>query len=213
MKVFIHQYPKSSLPLMSEELDLPNEPIRRILINEMKMRKICSVWVPHLLSARKKEDRISCVQTFSAFSVVTVTSLAFLQCKMKPGRRLHKIFQSSKTRHGWHLFNSIQERTVKEGLTDKKTMLLFTITEDKVYMTATLRGQTVDAEFYVKFVRQQVGEHWRKFRTHPACLEQLLHDNARPHTAALTQAFFRNHFCSVRLVGQSPYRPDLNMVL
>ena len=111
----------------------------------------------------------------------------------------------------WLTRDQQRPRIVKEGLTYKKTMLLLAFTEDKkIYMKATSRGETVDAEFYVEFVRQ-VGEHWRKLRTHPARLEQLfwMHDNARPHTAALTQTFFRRR--SVHLVGQSPYSPDLNM--
>ena len=93
----------------------------------------------------------------------------------------------------WLALHQERPRVVKEGLTYKKTMLLLAFTEDKkVYMTSTSRDETVDAEFYVEFVRQ-IGEHWRKLRSHPTRLDQLLwmHDNARPHTAAIRQTFFR----------------------
>jgi hypothetical protein len=73
----------------------------------------------------------------------------------------------------------------------------------------TDRGETVDSAHYVDFVHQ-TGEHWRHLHSDPTCLKELLwhHDNARPHTAANTKAFFNKR--RVELINQAPYSPDLN---
>lgn len=99
---------------------------------------------------------------------------------------------------------------IRPGLTPRKTMLCIAFTGNgKVCAKVTHPGETVDSDWYINFVHQ-TGEQWRKLRSDPTCLKELLwqHDNARPHTSTATTQFFQNR--KIELIHQAPYSPDLN---
>ena len=49
---------------VAEEVNLDRESVRRILTEELNMRKVCAKMVPKLLSDEQKERRRNCVWTF-----------------------------------------------------------------------------------------------------------------------------------------------------
>jgi hypothetical protein len=102
-------------------------------------------------------------------------------------------------------------KVVRPQLTFRKTMLSIVFTGNgKVNMNVSEKGETVNSESYVDFVHQ-TGDRWRRLRSDPTPLKELLwmQDNARPHSAAATEDFFRKRH--VKLVKQSPYSPDFNL--
>ena len=96
-------------------------------------------------------------------------------------------------------------------MTVKKSLVLLAFTCDKKLSVRALPyGEKIDSEAFVEFVNR-TGVLWRKLWPHPTALKDLhwQHDNARPHTAASTKAFFERR--GISLVFQAPYSPDLNI--
>ena len=51
----ITEQPKSTLVYLSGELLLSKETVRRILVDDLLFRKVCSTWVPHSLTEENKD--------------------------------------------------------------------------------------------------------------------------------------------------------------
>ena len=52
---FVELHPKSSLRCIADSLQLDKNTVHRILIDDLLFRKVCSVWVPHHLTAATQE--------------------------------------------------------------------------------------------------------------------------------------------------------------
>ena len=60
IKESLDNEPHQSLQQLSDSFGISNDSVRNILINHLRLRKVCSVWVPHNLSQRNKDDRMIC---------------------------------------------------------------------------------------------------------------------------------------------------------
>ena len=58
--------PKISLRILSDDLGLSKDSTRRILINHLGKRKVCSVWVPHIIIANGTSKTESSVRDASS---------------------------------------------------------------------------------------------------------------------------------------------------
>jgi hypothetical protein len=208
---FVESYPKSSVACIASSLNLSWETVRRILVDDLLFRKVCSMWIPHALTAENRQQRVQCCQSilqlfrdnleFELLRVWVTQDETWVPFEMLPPKEDNKV---------WIAPQTSRPTVVREQLTFKKTMLSIAFTGNgKVSADVTERGETVDSERYVEFVHR-TGELWRKLRSDPTNLKELLwqHDNARPHTAAATVRFFQRR--RIQLVKQSPYSPDLN---
>jgi hypothetical protein len=77
-KVFdlISENPKLSTTQISESLSLSKETVRRILVDELMFRKVCSVWIPHRLSEQNKIQRVnSATNILHLFQVHTINDM------------------------------------------------------------------------------------------------------------------------------------------
>jgi hypothetical protein len=208
----ISEDPKLKLAHISESLSLSKETVRRILVEDIMFRKVCSVWIPHKLSEQNKIQRVnSATNLLHLFQVHPINDLLRIFAVEDETWISFDLCASKEENKVWIPPGAKRPRVVRQQLTFRKTMLSIAFTGNgKLSVTATERGDTIDSESYVDFIHR-TGELWRTLRSDPTRLSELLwmHDNARPHTAAHTQAFLRQR--KVRLVQQSPYSPDLNL--
>ena len=63
----ITEQPKSTLVYLSGELLLSKETVRRILVDDLLFRKVCSTWVPHSLTEENKDQRVQCATNLIHF--------------------------------------------------------------------------------------------------------------------------------------------------
>jgi hypothetical protein len=209
---FVSEEPKSSISLIADSLQLSKQTVRRILVDDLLLKKICSVWVPHKLSEDNKLQRVACAQRLinmfashsqeylmRLFAVTDETWIFFESCPSKAENR------------AWIVPGAPRPRIIHEQLTFKKTMLSIAFTgNEKIIMDGTNKGETIDSQRYIEFVKK-TGDLWRTLRSDPTRLSEVIwmQDNARPHTAAITREFFeRRH---VERMEQSPYSPDFNL--
>lgn len=101
-------------------------------------------------------------------------------------------------------------RWIKDTMAGCFELVAFTCSPPRFSITVLLKGKTVDAECMIKFFRD-TRHRFNNLKTHPAKFDDMLLqiDNARPHTAALTQDYLAAY--GLRIVPHSPYSPDLNL--
>ena len=47
----------------ADEIGIGKDSVREILMDQLHMREVCSVWIPHILSDANKVDRVQCAAT------------------------------------------------------------------------------------------------------------------------------------------------------
>jgi hypothetical protein len=209
---FIEMEPKSSLSVIADSLILSKESVRRILTEDLLFKKVCSVWIPHHLTQQNKDNRVACAQNIQRmmrnYSIPTLMRIFATEDETWVPFQMEA---PKADNMAWIAPGAARPRVVRNQLTPWKTMLSVAFTGNKkVSMQVTERGETVDASRYIDFVKT-TGDLWRTLRTDPTHLSDLIwmHDNARPHTAKITQEFFDRR--KVERLHQAPYSPDLNL--
>ena len=138
IKESLDNEPHQSLRQLSDSFGISKDSVRNILINHLRLRKVCSVWVPYNLSQRNKDDRMICANAI--IDLIENNSSADLM------------------KHP----STPKFRVTRPKLTNRKVMLLFAFTGDKkIYIELYNPGETVTSALYVAFIHS-TGEHWRK---------------------------------------------------
>lgn len=205
--------PKFGVRCIEAEAQVNRETVRGILKNDLQMTKVCSTWIPHELSAQSKELRINSAKNIrrtiskmgeEAFSLLAIEDESWFFFSPSMTKQENKV---------WLPKGETQRPQIVKPtpMTTKKSLVLLAFTCDKkLSIRALPHGEKIDAQAFIDFV-QETGKLWRKLRRSPATLKELhwQHDNARPHTASLTKAFFEKK--EIELVFQAPYSPDFNI--
>jgi transposase len=210
ISTLIEQNRRLSTRDLEEMTGISREVVRGILVNHLKRRYVCAVWIPHELTAQQKELRRT-----------VAMSIRKNLCQWQARERLYAVqdetwvyFDPVLTKaenKAWVSSDEKRPRVVRQCLTPRKTMLSVIFTCNKKFcMAVTSAGQTVDADYFINFLHE-TGEKWRKLRSDPTRLKDVLlqFDNARPHAARKTKEFLEKR--EVRTLFQAPYSPDLNM--
>jgi len=207
----IQQNPKLSLRQLSEETGLSKDTVRTILVEDLSKRKVCSVWVPHTLSAQNKSERVACAN--SIIKLIDDNSIDDLMKFWVTEDETWQHFSPLPVKQenmAWLRKDEKRCRVVQPKLTNKKAMIILAFTGDQKFSVETRKpGDTVTSEDYVQFIKT-TGDKWRRLHSSPTKLSSVWwqHDNARPHIASNTNRFFVKR--NISLIKQSPYSPDLN---
>lgn len=211
VRVAIQEDSKLSTRDLSIQLGIDKTTVHTILTEELLLRHVCSVWVPHELSANHLDLRVAsakgirkCLHSlgpakYDRYVVLDETWVPFEPYSTKSENKV------------WIAPGEARPQVARPALTNKKTMLLVAFTANKRFsVQATGPNETVDSQLFIDFLRK-TGDKWRTLRSDPIRLSeiQLQMDNARPHSSAATAEFLKNR--EVNLVWQSPYSPDLNL--
>ena len=212
IQLLLQQNPRMSTRSLADELQISKQTVNRILIEDLKMRKLCSVWVPHELTAQNKLQRIESA---------TLILQRLEQLGEDAAKRLYAVEDETwvnfdpmlpkQENKCWIGEGDSRQTITKAKITKRKALLLLCFTANKKVVVKTLPyGETVNSEQYIAFLKL-VGDRWRSLRRDPTHLRDLSlqHDNARPHTSKDTTRFLQDR--DVFLVKQSPYSPDFNL--
>jgi [histone H3]-lysine36 N-dimethyltransferase SETMAR len=193
---------------VAESLGISHGAAHQILVEELGMRKICARWVPKLLAAEQRDERVRqcvCLQLLLEDygedfwrRIVTVdeTWLPYYNPETKAQSKV------------WVAKG--EARPVKAKATPSAGKVMVTVfwdCEGVILVDPLAHGATINADRYVHSLELPQKE-LRKSR--PGKLQSrilLLQDNARPHTAKTTLAAIRQK--KWELLPHPPYSPDL----
>ena len=201
--------PRMSVRQLSDSLEVEMTSIYRVLTEELKLRSVCSVWVPTVLSEKNKRDRVDCCKRLISFLRGPVSDVYCVQDELWINWDAQKSKNQNKA---WLKKGQKRLQVPKPKLTPKKTMFLiaFTCCPARFSVTALPKGTTVDAEYFVQFLKDTNNRFANLKRSNTKLKELTLQfDNARPHTAQRSQAYLTSS--GITTIKQSPYSPDLNL--
>ena len=200
-----------SLRSIAQEIGISHESVRSILHDHLHRRYLCSTWVPHQLSVRQKELRVTSAKSIRHNLAQLGEAKHRLYCVQDETLVFFSALQRKSKNKAWVALGEKKPIVVKQQNTNKKTMLsvMFT-TNKKISIMATSSKETINHEYFIKFLTS-TGNKWRVLRRDPTKLSELVlqFDNARPHTAGAVKEFLEKR--GVNTVWQAPYSPDLNM--
>ncbi len=190
------------------ECGLSKDTVHRILTKELKVKRIASRFVPHVLTEDQRQQRcdLSMENTLRVREDPTLLDRLITtdECWVS-------IYEPETKQQSMHWLRDDQPRPFKaaRGCALAKTMLiLFFDSQGAVHVEFLPEGETVTAEYFISVLRC-LRESIRCKR--PALWESkqfVLHmDNASSHTAGPTRLFL--HKNDFDILQHLPYSPDL----
>lgn len=193
---------------LSAMSNLPETTVRRILHKHLKMKKICARWVPKLLSAVQRQQRVDCARSFLAL------------CEANPKKVLESIVTGDETVVLYYDPLSKSESKewrrpdegapVKAKVAESKKKIMATVFWDCkgiLLLNFMERNTTINATYYAGLLttlRQKIREKRRGMLSKGV---RLLHDNAPVHTAGVVQVAIKD--LGFEQLDHPPYSPDM----
>lgn len=193
---------------LAEQLHLNRESVRRILTEELNMRKVCAKMVPRLLSAEQKECRMN-------------ISADILESIEKDPTFLERVITCDETwifqydpetkRQSMHWKTKKSPRMKKARMSKsrfKAMLIVFFDIKGVIHIEWVPEGTTVNQYYYIQVlitlrerVRKKRPEMWSEN-------SWILHQgNAPSHNALSVKQFLAKN--SITLMEHPPYSPDL----
>jgi hypothetical protein len=182
-----------------------------ILREDLQLRNVYCVWVPHLLTNERKEQRvISAKELLQNFATLS-NNLNKCYTVVDETWIYHHNTGKKWDHRAWIGEGSSKPTQETRGIAAPKSLLIIAFTPNKkVFIKVLPPGHTMNSDTYRDFFHD-VGEHWRTLHSDPTKLSEiwLQQDNASPHTSAKTMNFFTRR--GVRIMKQPPFSPDYNL--
>ncbi|XP_050296406.1 histone-lysine N-methyltransferase SETMAR-like [Anthonomus grandis grandis] len=181
--------------------------IQKILHEELRVRKLVSRWIPHLLTEEQKEARVMWCQTtldrFEAGNSKNVYSIV-----SGDESWIYSYEPENKRQSSVWVFQDEEKPTkvIRSRSVSKKMVATFVSKAGHVATIPLENQQTVTADWYIAICLPKVIAELRK--ANPQRRIILHQDNASSHTARKTIEFLT--YQNVELLDHPPYSPDLS---
>lgn len=208
VKAHIDMDPHATYDEMEAATFINKFTLYQIIHESLKLRKLASRWIPHLLTDENREKRVNaCHENLSKFKegkwrlcdVVTGDESWFNWKQV--GRK-----QSNKS---WVAEGESARTVVKQGRFDSKTMVtIFFRTTGPVIIDCMNKGETITARYYIENCLKPLVKELNKQRPTSGTKNiKILHDNAKPHAAEKTISYLNQE--DITIIRHPPYSPDL----
>ena len=196
MKTLIEESARYTLQELEELSGNYSSSVLKILREQLGLRKICSRWVPHLLTDEQKQSRVRLASQIME---------KYDTCKCDP-RRLKEIVTGDET-WNYHFqpdfkaknkvwVSSEGDRPVIARRCKTSNRMLYAIFFDSkgpVLQIPVPKRSSVTGKFYRESVLTQLVDFYQKSRPRTGVRSiKLLHDNAQAHKSATVQEYLKN---------------------
>ena len=171
--------------------------VYRILTENLKFKSVFAKWIPHLLTEDHRRQRVQEAEHLlqNMKGSIVVVDEKWVYCDHLPCRQNNQL---------WVAPDGDRPTQPRRIISDQKFHIIVACNFRGDFRFHILeRNQTINAQRYVEFLESILN------MARPGRLE-LMHDNARPHTAVVTRDFCEQH--GITLVKQPPYSPDMNLM-
>ena len=187
-----------SIERISDITQLSWSTVQRIITLDLQKRSVCAKWIPHKLTDNHKQQRVDGAQVILRDLHPSVMVIDEKWLYARP-------FSST---------NNVRAWIDKDGQGDRPTVPRRIVSDVKFHIIVAInfrglchfeilhRNETVNAVRYIEFLRA-LSETKRGELT-------IMHDNARPHKAGITENHLREN--SIERIPQPPYSPDMNLL-
>lgn len=196
-----------SVRAVAEMLHMNRESVRRILTEELNMRKVCAKMVPKVLSDEQKERRTElCCDLLERID----GEPSFLKSVITADETWIFTYDPETKRQSMHWKTPSSPRAKKARMSRSKfkaMLIVFFDIQGIVMAEWVPSGQTVNQQYY-KQVLEKLRERVRKKRPELWKNGWILHqDNAPAHNALSVKQFLASK--NITVLEHPPYSPDL----
>lgn len=211
IKAFIEENNRLSTRQLEALSMIPRTSVMRILHDCLKLKSISAKWVPYSLTNEQKVRRLEGCQVIKrAFESrnsrrnIYVCDEKWVYFKSKP----HPLFiRAWLPQDGSG--DSDRPTIARRTQSDRKVQVIVASNfTNQHYFEILEDGGSINSERYIQFLENAITH----LDINAVRLRSILwmHDNARPHSAALTCQYLEDR--GVRLLKQPAYSPDLNLM-
>lgn len=193
---------------IAARLGLSKTSVHRAMQDHLHMSKVSARWVPKLLSAVQKQERVRCASEFLRLCGDQPTEIFERIVTGDETMVLYYDPESKRESMEWRFKGEQPPRKAKVQQSTKKLMAtVFWDCQGILMVDFKERNTTVNGEYYASLLRQLREAIKEKRRGKLAKGVLLLHDNAPVHTAAVAKAAVRE--CGFEELDHPPYSPDM----
>lgn len=177
-----------------------------ILHDQLRLKKLSSRWVPHILTDAQREERVEIAQSltnkFRRWGNEGMNGVV-------TGDETYVYYYEPKSRTeslAWRRSNDLPLiQQAPSHFTDKVLYTIFFCKQGEVARIVSPKGTTVTGKFYAETVLPQVVTSFRS--QHPNHRLRLHHDNAPSHRHRAVIDYLAQE--NIELVPHPPYSPDI----
>lgn len=193
---------------IAEESGLSKTTVYRIIKEHLGMNKISARWIPKLLSAVQKEQRMKCAQSF--LNLCADHPQSIFDRIVTGDETMVLYFDPTSKRESMEWRRPDEERPKKAKVQQSRRKIMSTIFWDNegiLLIDFKTEGTTVNGTYYADLLRKLRVAIKEKRRGKLSKGVLLLHDNAPVHTAAIAKAAVLE--CGFEEISHPPYSPDM----
>lgn len=197
VKELVEEDSRISLTAICDQTGLERTSCYTILTRDLGRRSVCARWVPHVLTDSMKIRRVDGAQVIlqQIQETVVVIDEKWLYSDPLPPKENNR---------AWVEPGGDRPRQSRRIIADKKFHIIVAINfRGDHYFEILKQGETVKAHRYIEFLERLQENHNGSELT-------IMHDNARPHTAKMTEQFLVS--AGIQRIPQPPYSPDMNLL-
>jgi len=209
IRKLIEQDRHISYRMIEHILKISASAVHTILHEHLKVRKLCSLWIPHSLTVEQKLARIDwCRNTFKKFNGGFSKSVSSVVTGDETWIHYYDIPTRAQSKQ-WVFEDESTPTLVKSAKSVNKRMFaVFFSRSGPVAQVMLVNKKTVTANWYIDHCLPIVFETLKNKRPNSRSNTWFLHhDNAPAHRASKTIDFIENS--GVKLLDHPPYSPDL----
>jgi len=179
-----------------------------ILHEHLDMRKLCSKWVPRLLTPDQKQQRIDASETCLSMLKRNRTDFFRRYVTMDETWIHHYTPESSRQSSEWVVAGESRPKRPKTQISAGKVMAsVFWDAHGILFIDYLEKGKTINSEYYIKLL-DRLDRVIKEKRPHMAKKKPLFHqDNAPCHKSMATMVKLSE--LRFELLPHPPYSPDM----
>ncbi|KAL4126973.1 hypothetical protein QTP88_011171 [Uroleucon formosanum] len=206
VRTLVRQDRRLTVRMLADELNLKRETVRKILTDDLSMKKLCTKMVPKNLLAEQKHVEMSisqdCLEQVEADPtlldrVITGDEGWYFQYDPETKRQSQQ----------WLSPGAARPKKARMSKSKVKTMMICFFDKGIVHKEFVPPGQTVNQHFYLK-VLDRLRKRVIRVRPEIAKTWILHHDNAPCHRAFSVSRFLTSK--NIAVLPQAPYSPDMS---
>lgn len=202
----IHDDPFLTVSDIEDIVDISRERIYAILTESLRLKKVCSRWIPHVLSPAQKQERVETATSLlnrfrrmgnSAMLDITTGDETWIHY-YEPKRKQQNMVWIAEGEHPPQIAK--RERT-----RDKVMYAIFFNGNGPIAQIPVPSGSTVTGCLYSQSILPQVQLAYME--KHGSSTLRIHHDNAPAHRSAVVMEYLEEN--NIQLIPHPPYSPDL----
>lgn len=129
-------------------LDLSKSTVHRVLTEDLKLRNVCSVWVPHNLTEANKQSRVNCAKHIRRLFFAEKMESFCNKLAVQDETLFHlEALPTKQQNRCWLQEGERRPQVVRRNISSKKVMLLVVFTPSKRFsISAVPPRETVNSE-------------------------------------------------------------------